>query len=116
MFTRCGSLSYAAPELFVANGYNPFKADVWSLGICLCTLLFSRLPFDVASPRSEAFATFREANRLQKGSVLDEFLACRPECVAAVDVLKVLHIAYTIPNDSPDRAARHASKSTHQRG
>merc|ERR1712166_263492 len=88
MFTRCGSLSYAAPELFVANGYNPFKADVWSLGICLCTMLFSRLPFDVASPRSEAFATFREANRLQKGSVLDEFLACRPECVAAVDVLK----------------------------
>ena len=89
MFTRCGSLSYAAPELFVAKGYNPFKADVWSLGICLCTLLFSRLPFDVASPRSEAFATFREATRLQQGSVLDEFLACRPECIAAVDVLKV---------------------------
>jgi len=88
MFTKCGSLSYAAPELFLGAGYNPFKADVWSLGICLCTMLFSRLPFDVASPRSEAFATFKEAVRLEESSVLDEFLRCRPECREAMRVLK----------------------------
>lgn len=51
--TAVGSLSYAAPELHLAadgdaRGYDPEKADIWSLGVVLYCMLTARLPFEVA--------------------------------------------------------------------
>ncbi len=45
---RCGSVEYCAAEVLmnVFNGYSGQKADVWSIGTVLFTLVTARFPFD----------------------------------------------------------------------
>ena len=38
----CGSLPYASPEIMERTPFNPFLADVWSLGIVLFVLLTNK--------------------------------------------------------------------------
>jgi serine/threonine protein kinase len=40
-----GTRLYFAPELFTATVYDPFAADIWSLGISLYAVLFGKVPF-----------------------------------------------------------------------
>ncbi|XP_062066758.1 MAP/microtubule affinity-regulating kinase 3-like [Lepus europaeus] len=40
-----GTPEYCAPELFLGEAYDPFKADVWSLGVVLFAMLAAKLPF-----------------------------------------------------------------------
>ena len=42
----CGSLSYMAPEILLKQEYNPFKADIWSLGITLYYIHNDKFPFN----------------------------------------------------------------------
>ena len=44
--THCGTVSYMAPEVLQKKRYDPMKADVWSLGICLYVMLTDCYPFD----------------------------------------------------------------------
>ncbi|KAI1285317.1 Testis-specific serine/threonine-protein kinase 3 [Halotydeus destructor] len=44
--TFCGTESYMPPEVLQQHIYDPFKADVWSLGICLYVMLNDTYPFD----------------------------------------------------------------------
>jgi serine/threonine protein kinase len=41
-----GSLPYSAPEILSGKKHDPFKADIWSLGITFYVLAFSRLPYN----------------------------------------------------------------------
>lgn len=43
---HCGSLDYAPPEIIYGKTYSPIKADIWSAGVVLFTLLFAEFPFD----------------------------------------------------------------------
>lgn len=55
-----GSDRYMAPEQFdhQGNGMAPARADVWSIGICLLNILFSRNPFAEPAQSDLIFADF----------------------------------------------------------
>jgi [calcium/calmodulin-dependent protein kinase] kinase len=40
-----GTPAFLAPEVLSEDGYDPFKADIWSLGVCLYNMATAKLPF-----------------------------------------------------------------------
>lgn len=50
--TYCGSYAYAPPEILCGVPYDAQKADIWSAGVVLFTMVFGRLPFDDSNHRN----------------------------------------------------------------
>ena len=54
--THCGSMAYAAPELLTSHSgpkkgeYDAYKADTWSIGVCLYVMHTGSMPFDDSDP------------------------------------------------------------------
>ncbi|KAK4686835.1 tRNA (cytidine32/guanosine34-2'-O)-methyltransferase, partial [Tremellales sp. Uapishka_1] len=44
--TRCGSESFAAPEIIMGRAYDGRQTDSWAIGVVLYTLIAGELPFD----------------------------------------------------------------------
>ena len=59
--TKCGSPSYAAPEILKGFPYNGFKSDIWCCGIILFGMLCGYLPFD-GDNNQEIFRQIVECN------------------------------------------------------
>lgn len=53
-YDAVGSITYAAPEV-LKRSYNPFFADVWSLGICLFIMVSGYAPFKKARQSDQTF-------------------------------------------------------------
>eukprot|EP01087_Luapelamoeba_hula_P018921 TRINITY_DN6184_c0_g1_i1.p1 TRINITY_DN6184_c0_g1~~TRINITY_DN6184_c0_g1_i1.p1 ORF type:complete len:509 (-),score=63.66 TRINITY_DN6184_c0_g1_i1:201-1727(-) len=46
MKTFCGSVAYAAPEMFMSQMYSGQAVDIWSLGVTLYCMVMGYLPFE----------------------------------------------------------------------
>ncbi len=40
-----GTPAFLAPEVLAEAGYDPFRADIWSLGVCMYNMACAQLPF-----------------------------------------------------------------------
>jgi len=49
MTEQCGTPAYIAPEILRDKGYEGFKVDVWSAGVCLYAMLVGTVPFKASS-------------------------------------------------------------------
>ncbi|KAF5094596.1 hypothetical protein D0Z00_003480 [Geotrichum galactomycetum] len=87
-----GSERYMAPELFDKNidYYDAEKADIWSIGICLLNILFSRNPFTIATQKDKLFMDYAS----NREAIFDIF----PTLTS--DVFAVLRHALTIDPDN----------------
>ena len=59
--TKCGSPSYAAPEILKGYPYDGFITDIWCCGIILYAMLCGYLPFD-GDNNQEIFQSIVECN------------------------------------------------------
>ena len=46
---QCGTPAYIAPEILKDQGYNGFKVDMWSAGVCLYAMLIGSVPFKAST-------------------------------------------------------------------
>ena len=59
--TKCGSPSYAAPEIITNSEYDGFKTDIWCCGVILYAMLCGFLPFEGEND-SELFKSIIECD------------------------------------------------------
>lgn len=92
-----GSDRYMAPEQYdsAGNGYSPAKADIWSIGICLLNVLFSRNPFVTPTDSDVLFADYRR----DRQSLFDIFPSM------SQDTFEILSIAMALDPDKRDLGA-----------
>ncbi|RLN53421.1 hypothetical protein BBJ28_00009575, partial [Nothophytophthora sp. Chile5] len=81
MSDTVGTYQFLAPECCSGEPYDPFKVDIWAVGIVLYIFLFGKLPFTSESTR-ELFDEITRAEivlpEVEEGSGRDQQL--RPEC------------------------------------
>jgi serine/threonine protein kinase len=59
--TSCGSPCYAAPEILSGVPYSPQRADMWSLGVILFTMVTGQLPWTKRN-RQQLFEQIKKAD------------------------------------------------------
>lgn len=77
-YTRVGSPYYRSPEMILGRGYTK-SADIWSLGVVLYELVYSKLPFkmDFADSPVEAYQKILKVKHgfdPDKGEVLNNLI------------------------------------------
>ncbi|PRP77456.1 Protein kinase domain containing protein [Planoprotostelium fungivorum] len=59
MRTPCGSSIYAAPEVLMRTNYSGPKADVWSLGVMLYSMVCGKIPWEGNSVNEQLYSATR---------------------------------------------------------
>lgn len=67
LVTRCGSESYAAPEIVTGRPYDGRQTDAWACGIVLYALATRALPFDRVASASERDTRRSHLMRIAQG-------------------------------------------------
>eukprot|EP00307_Rebecca_sp_RCC1486_P003081 CAMPEP_0119414304 /NCGR_PEP_ID=MMETSP1335-20130426/6781_1 /TAXON_ID=259385 /ORGANISM="Chrysoculter rhomboideus, Strain RCC1486" /LENGTH=259 /DNA_ID=CAMNT_0007439177 /DNA_START=70 /DNA_END=849 /DNA_ORIENTATION=+ len=52
------TLEYAAPEVLAKRPHDPYKADVWSAGVCAFTMFVGQFPFERADDADRFFRVY----------------------------------------------------------
>ena len=114
----CGSLFYAAPEIFNSNSYDPFKADVWSLGITFYYMASGNLPW-----KSKTIEEHHQGSIIMFPKKLDPKLETLIRNMLQLDPLqrpsmeKVMSDPFfivSIPKSFPSKASFHSHKLSKQ--
>lgn len=57
-----GSTAYMAPEIWGTESYDGRKADIFSMGVVIFTMVVGYQPFDIAKPKDKDFKLFLDGN------------------------------------------------------
>lgn len=74
MLTTCGTLIYAAPEIIKEEPYDGLKADIWSAGIVLYSMIFNQFPWEMNEKLPAEKQAHDVANQIINGQI--EFPGC----------------------------------------
>lgn len=66
--TRCGSESFAAPEIVMGQPYDGRKTDAWATGVLLFTLITGELPFDSSGSSDDTTSRRKRMMRIARGT------------------------------------------------
>lgn len=47
--TKCGTLTYISPDVLMNDFYDPFKSDIWSIGVILFVMVTGTIPWTASS-------------------------------------------------------------------
>ncbi|CAI4232932.1 unnamed protein product [Auanema sp. JU1783] len=90
--TYCGSKSYSAPEILLGQPYNPFKADVWSIGVIAYVMVTDCMPFNETLPNGSIINSQRK-----RDYKFDIHLGVSSDCMSCIDRMLTFHV-----NERPD--------------
>ena len=90
-----GSVSYCAPEVLARQSYDAYKADAWSVGICIFAMLTGYFPYEQASRRDWRFKEF-----FMRTTCIMSALHARYglDCRISMSVRKIVHKLLLEPN------------------
>ncbi|GFW41548.1 transposable element Tcb2 transposase [Trichonephila clavipes] len=84
--THCGSLVYAAPELFQHRSVYGAGVDLWSLGVILYSMVVGSMPFEISKDQK---STITQSNK-------DRFLRRITKGLTEQNWEKMGHLSYAI--------------------
>ena len=107
---RCGTVSYAAPEIFVRTigPYSAYRSDVWSFGVVCFAIFGGHAPFYKAASADKYFSRFNELQPKYGATVAFQTIFPKNTKFHSLDAMKMTILNATLQID-PMRRVRMSS-------